>query len=205
MTSSDSLQPAGTDSVTEPARDSDLDREKLVERVKALRAELDTKVQRRGYLFYAIAASLLLIWINMIPLHLLSMDAATDGFKYIHSWKEAEGSRNELLAAKNELETQVNRIRSLELQNRELENRGETKQLEVARKAISSSQKQYFRPNLNTESPSNAEMERLRASLANDQGQKLIADRLAKWGNPTCTWYRYWKNRQRITWNKLVF
>jgi hypothetical protein len=105
-----------------------------------MRAYIDAKVRRQSYLFGAAAVSLMLIWVNMVPLHQGATEAATKAWEYLRSWKTYTEYQKTFSSVSNTRAKTRNQVRDLEVQIQEGRKRElsteETKQLDALRERL---------------------------------------------------------------------
>src|SRR4051812_44130712 len=89
-----------------------------IDRVRTLRGEVDAKVRRQSYLFSAVAVSLLVIWINMLPLHQTATEAASKAWAYLGSWRTYAEYQQELERVAQARVSARNQIHALETQRK---------------------------------------------------------------------------------------
>jgi hypothetical protein len=91
-----------------------------VERVKNMRAHIDAKVRRQSYLFGAAALSLVLIWVNMLPLHEGATEATAKAWEYLRSWKTYADYRKTFINVSKTRENTKTEVYDLEFQRQQL-------------------------------------------------------------------------------------
>lgn len=87
---------------------------------KAMLQEMATKLRRQSYIFTIASLSLILFWVNMLPLHHAATEAASKGWTYLRSRREYEQSKETFRRARKTLASTGQEIQSFE-ENRRME------------------------------------------------------------------------------------